>query len=49
MIKYNYVIIENEVISSYLNFKDENEFLENLWDCVMKMIYGITLMKLLKF
>ena len=29
---YNFVIIDsNEVINSYLNFLDENEFLEELW------------------
>lgn len=32
MINYNFVIIENKVISSFLNFLDENEFLEKLWD-----------------
>ena len=32
MINYNFVIIENKVISSFLNFLNENEFLEKLWD-----------------
>ena len=32
MIKYNFVIIENKVISSFLNFLNEDEFLEKLWD-----------------
>lgn len=32
MINYNFVIIENKVISSFLNFLNENEFLEELWE-----------------
>jgi hypothetical protein len=32
MINYNFVIIEDKVISPFLNFLDENEFLEKLWD-----------------
>lgn len=29
---YNFVIIDDKVISPFLNFIDENEFLEKLWD-----------------
>lgn len=32
MITYNLVIIENKTIVSYLNFLDEGEFLEKLWE-----------------
>ena len=33
MITYNFVILDfNKTISPFLNFVDENEFLEKLWD-----------------
>ena len=32
MITYNFIIIDNKSISSFLNFLNENEFLEKLWE-----------------
>lgn len=33
MTKYNFIIIDfNKTINSFLNFLDENEFLEKLWE-----------------
>ncbi len=32
MINYNFVIIDGKVTHPFLNFIDENKFLENLWE-----------------
>lgn len=32
MINYNFIITEDKVIHSFLNFLNENEFLEKLWE-----------------
>ena len=36
MTSYNFVIIDDKVISPFLNFIDENKFLENLWEWCYK-------------